>query len=113
MGVGLLTTEMCSASAFEPDDNLSASNPTHLAIVHPERFQIVGVGARNHLEIIYLLHSSQIAAHRGFPDSGEHSRRIQLSANIEMRQMSTEAAKCIIKRHKSLYHHSIFKALLL
>lgn len=58
MGVGLLATEMYGASAFEPDDNLRASNPTHLAVVHPERFQIIGVSARDDLEIIYLLHSS-------------------------------------------------------
>lgn len=57
MGVGLLAIEI-NVSGIQTRYNASELFLTHLAIVHPEWFQIIGVGARNDLDIIYLLHSS-------------------------------------------------------
>lgn len=71
----------------------------HLVVVHPERFQIVGLCARNHFNVVDLLHSlsgsvaqRRFVCHRSLTDSegmsteagrGHESRTVRM-ARVEM-----------------------------
>lgn len=49
--------------------------PTHLVIMHRERFQIIRAGARNHLNVINLLHGSLSRSHTHI-DTHTHSHTL-------------------------------------
>lgn len=56
--------------------------------MHPKRSQIVRVGARNHLNIIDLLHGFEIAAHGYFSP-----QMAELQTTGDWGEMSTEACE--------------------
>ena len=60
---------------------------THLVIMDPERFQIVGLCARNDFNVINLFHSLQLQADWGLTDAGS------VTAHTDCEGMSTETGR--------------------
>lgn len=66
--------------------NRHRTEMTHLIIVHPERFQVVGLCARNHFNVVNLLHSLDLQQGWRLSDGC-------LSTHTDSEGMSTEARR--------------------